>query len=233
MKPALVLGAGGLFGAWEAGLWKALYGRIEPSMVVGASVGAWNGWMIASGASPKELADAWLDPTSARVLLPARQGAGIREKACELFARYRPKVPYGLTVTVLPWMRQQLVRGDEITAHHLAATCSLPLLYPPVGIDGRHFWDGGIGGALPLWAAEAMGATCCIAANCLNTWPFRALRKVIRPRRPSPALRVHLIEPSAPLGTLRDTGVWTRENIQRWIELGERDGNRALPSFTM
>src|SRR5262245_11387631 len=121
VKPALVLGAGGLFAAWEAGVWKALHGRVELSMVVGASAGAWNGWVIASGASPMELADAWMDPASGRVLLPARRGAGIREKACELFARYRPKVPYGLTVTLLPWMRQQLVCGDEITSQHLAA----------------------------------------------------------------------------------------------------------------
>jgi NTE family protein len=227
VRLALVLGAGGLFAAWEAGVWKALHGRIDLSMVVGASAGAWNGWLIAAGASPDELAEA------GRVLLPARRGAGIHAKACEIFERYRPKVPYGLTVTSIPLLRQHLVQGNAITWRHLAATSSLPVLYPPVTIDGSWFIDGGVGGAVPLWAAEEMGATRCIAVNCLNTWPFRTLRKVIRPRRPSAALHVNLIEPSEPLGSLRDTGVWSADNVRRWIDLGERDGNRALHSITM
>ncbi len=184
MAIALVLSAGGMFAAWEAGVWKALHERFQPSMVVGASAGAWNGWMIAAGVPPSELAEAWLDPASARVLVPSFHGRELHAKALELFEQYQPRVRYGLTVTSFPSMRQELVEGREITWQHLAATCSIPLLFPPVGIGGGQYVDGGFRGALPLWAAEEMGATSCIALHCLNTLPFRLLRKVIRPRKP-------------------------------------------------
>jgi predicted acylesterase/phospholipase RssA len=230
---ALVLSAGGMFAAWEAGVWKALRARFTPSLVVGASAGAWNGWLIAAGASPAELADAWLDPAVSGILGSAKREEALRRKSCDLFERYRPRVPFGLTVTKFPLMRQHLIQGEAITALHLAATCAIPLVFPAVGIQGGRYYDGGFGGALPLWAAEQMGATRAIALHCLTTLPFRMLRTVIRPRRATAALRVQLVEPSEPLGSLREAHVWSAENIRRWIALGERDGNRAASSITM
>jgi hypothetical protein len=55
----------------------------------------------------------------------------------------------------------------------------------------------------------------------------------MRPRRPGHGLEVVRLEPEQPLGTLRDAGVWSEENVRRWIEWGERDGLRALRSITM
>ncbi|MBM3775954.1 MAG: hypothetical protein FJW37_12460 [Acidobacteria bacterium] len=57
MAAALVLSAGGMFGAYQAGAWRALEGRFRPDLVVGASVGALNGWAIAGGCAPEELVD--------------------------------------------------------------------------------------------------------------------------------------------------------------------------------
>jgi len=34
--------------AWEAGVWKALHRHLKPSLIVGASAGALNGWLIAA-----------------------------------------------------------------------------------------------------------------------------------------------------------------------------------------
>ena len=62
MKTALVLSGGGMFGAWQAGVWRALAPYLKPDLVVGASVGALNGWAIAGGASPDELIDSWMNP---------------------------------------------------------------------------------------------------------------------------------------------------------------------------
>src|SRR2546427_8151414 len=39
-KTALVLSGGGMFGAYQAGVWKALSHELSPDIVVGASVGA-------------------------------------------------------------------------------------------------------------------------------------------------------------------------------------------------
>src|SRR5271166_2456938 len=61
-KTALVLSGGGMFGAWQAGAWRALAGRIQPDLIVGASVGSLNGYAIACGATPAELNAFWMRP---------------------------------------------------------------------------------------------------------------------------------------------------------------------------
>ena len=238
MPLALVLSAGGMFGAWEVGVWKALRERCQPDLIVGSSAGAWNGWAIAGGCGVGELIAEWLDPLTARLMQPGLHASGfllpgpLHAKARELFERYQPRLPFGLTVVEVPRFRTRLVRDSAITWRHLAATCAIPLGFPPVVIEGKRYVDGGLLAALPLRAAEEMGATRAIAVNALTTLPFRALRRVLRPRRPSAALEVIRIEPSTSLGTLRDAARWSRGNIERWIAQGERDGHRALDSIT-
>jgi NTE family protein len=195
--------------------------------------------MISGGISPDELGREWLDPAGASIMQLGLHSTGIlnpkmlHEKARDLFARFQPGVPFGLTLAEVPRLRPVLVRGSQITWRHLAATCSIPMCFPPVEIEGKHYLDGGLLGALPSWAAEEMGATHAIAVNAINIWPFNAMRTVFRPRYPSAALRVFSIEPSEKLGPLRDGVVWSPDNIRRWIDQGERDGNRAATSITM
>jgi predicted acylesterase/phospholipase RssA len=229
MPTALVLSAGGMFAAWEIGVWKILRDHFIPDLIVGASAGAWNGWAIAGGATPAELTREWLDPSTAALM---RQ-APLHAKARHLAARYQPRVPFGLILVEIPRLRSHIVRGPEVGWQHLAATCSIPVVFPPVRIGRQLYVDGGFRGALPLWAAEEMGATRAIALNCLTTWHFRALRTVLPPRRPSTRLEVIHIEPSQPLGLFRDTFRWSAAKIERSIALGELDGKRALASITM
>ena len=238
MPTALVLSAGGFYAAWEAGVWKALRERVEIDLVVGASAGAWNGWAIAGGATPEELARDWLDPAAGRILEWGPHAAGILRpealyrKSRELYERYRPRIPFGLTVVEVPRLRARLARDSGITEWHLAASCSIPLCFPPVRIDGKYYVDGGLLGALPLWAAEAMGATRAIAVNALKHPLFRAAHAILDRRQPGAALETMRIEPSVPLGSIRDAVVWKRPAIERWLELGERDGMAALRTVT-
>jgi NTE family protein len=235
---ALVLSAGGMYAAWEVGVWKALRDQIAIDLVVGASAGAWNGWAIAGGATPDELERDWLDPATGRILEwgPHSTGLlrpdGLLHKSRDLFVRYRPRIPFGLTVVEVPRLRACLVRDSEITSPHLAASGSIPFFFPPVRIGGKYYVDGGLLGALPLWAAEAMGATRAIAVNSLTHPLFRAAHTVLDRRSASAALEVIRIEPSEPLGSLRDALVWSEPTIARWLTLGERDGTRALRSIT-
>ncbi|HEY2013129.1 MAG TPA: patatin-like phospholipase family protein [Bryobacteraceae bacterium] len=239
MTTALVLSAGGMFAAWEVGVWKALFGRLKPDLIVGASAGAWNGWAIAGGATPEELTREWMDPLTAKIMRRGLHRFGVLrpeilyQKSRELFSRFQPRLPFGLTVVEVPRMKPTLVRDAEITWQYLAATASIPFGFPPVEIRGARYVDGGLMGALPLWAAERMGATRAIAVNSLTMLPFRLLRKVLPPPRFSAALEVIHIEPSESLGSLRSATVWSESNIRRWIDLGERDGNRAATSITM
>ena len=251
MKTALVLSAGGMFAAWEAGVWKALSCKLQPDMIVGASAGAWNGWAIAGGCSPEELIREWLNPRTADLMRPRIpwipwQGIFDSEPldrlARELFSRFQPRVPFGMTLTEvdLGRMRPRLVRDSEMIWRHLAAACSVPFGHRPVRIGDKWCVDGGLLGALPQWAALEMGASRVVAVNALPRLPSRALRAAVRaltifaerPRAVEGVDVIH-IQPSAELGTLRAAVRWAPKNIARWIELGERDGNRAVTSITM
>jgi len=96
MTTALVLSAGGMWAAWEAGAWRALRERLQPDLIVGASAGAWNGFAIACGASSDELEREWLHPSMAHVM--TRRPHGMYEKARELCERYTPRAPFALTM---------------------------------------------------------------------------------------------------------------------------------------
>jgi NTE family protein len=236
---ALVLSAGGLWAAWEVGAWSVLRERFRPDLIVGASAGAWNGWAIAGGCTPQELARLWLDPATGEVMrlgLHATgflQGEPLRAKARELFERFQPRVPFALTTVEIPRLRCHIVRDGDITWQHLAASCAIPCAFPPVEIGGRHYVDGGMRGALPLWAAEELGATRAVALNVLNTPVFRLLHRAMRQRTAGASLEVVRIEPSRRLGSLRDAVRWNAANIQRWIAQGEQDAKRAASSITM
>jgi NTE family protein len=239
MTTALVLSAGAMYTAWEVGVWMALRERVQIDIIVGTSAGAWNGWAIAGECTPEELIEDWLNPTTGQIMQVGlhRHGflnpANLQVKARELFTRFQPVIPFALTLAEVPRLRPLIVRNSEVTWQHLAAVCSIPMAFPPVAIAGRQYVDGGLLGALPVWAAEEMGATRAIALDVLNIWPFRMMRTLIPPRRPTPALKIFRIEPSQKLGSLKDGLVWSISNINRWIEQGQLDGKRAATSITM
>jgi NTE family protein len=236
---ALVLSAGGLWAAWEVGVWSVLRERFRPDLIVGASAGAWNGWAIAGGCTPQELARLWMDPATGQVMRfgmhksGCLQGAPLRAKARELFERFQPRVPFALTTVELPSLRSCIVRDREITWQHLAASCAIPFGFPPVEIAGRCYVDGGLRAGLPLWAAEELGAKRAVALNVLNTPGFRLLHRMMRGKRAGASLKVIRIEPSNRLGSLRDAMHWDAANIERWIAQGERDAKCAASSITM
>lgn len=243
-KTALVLSAGGMFGAYQAGAFRTISECNPPDIVVGASVGALNGWAIAGGCSPEALVRRWLDPESGAALrlFPNagwRNGwfdpAPLRSQAETLYRQFRPILPFALVVIELPWLRTRLVKGPEVRPEHLQATCSIPLFLPTVEINGRRFLDGGLLDKLPIWAALEMGATDIIAIDSLppvGKWWLRAgtnIMRLFRPARRCPAdIRLTLLSPSEPLGDANAAVFWKRENVERWIALGERDAARAL-----
>jgi NTE family protein len=228
---ALVLSAGGMWVAWQVGAWRVLRDRIQPDIIVGASGGAWNGLAIAGGASPDDLVREWMDESMRDVMRvrPVR----MYEKAQELCLRYPPRTAFAFTMVEVPSMSCRIVREKDVTWQHLAASGSIPLVFPPVKIGGRRYVDGGLRGGVPLWAAEELGATRAIALNVLNTPLFSVLRTITRARSASRALEVIRIEPSERLGSLRDAVEWNPRLVARWIALGERDALRALSSVRM
>jgi len=233
-----------MFGAYQAGAFRIISERNPPDMVIGASVGALNGWAVAGGCSPEQLVQRWLDPQSASALrlFPNagwRNGwfdpAPLQSQAETLHQQFRPVLPFALVVIELPWLRTRLVNGPDVRPEHLLATCSIPLFLPTVDINGRRFVDGGLLDKLPIWAALEMGATEIIAIDSLppvGEWWLRAGMNLMRlfrsARRCPPHIRLTLLSPSQPLGDARDAVFWKRENVERWIALGERDAARII-----
>ena len=248
MKTALVLSGGGMFGAYQAGAWKALSRELAPDIVVGASVGALNGWYIAAGATADDLERHWLDPVSAEIMAyrgPRSLWSGVFDprpletRAKFLVNQYALRVDFGVVLVQLPWLRPKLVRNAEVSWRHLVATCAVPGGFPPVRIGGALYCDGGLLEATPVWAAFEMGATRVIAVNASRFIPppmVGMMIKGVRRWRRSPAHaipgagEVVMITPKDYLGRMLDGAAWRRENIERWIGMGEADALAALES---
>lgn len=244
-KTALVLSAGGLFCSYQAGVFAAISSWFKPDLVVGVSAGALNGWPIASGCSAEGLAESWLDPSFSDVLhyVPRpglRRGwldpEPLREVTEKIVARFKPRIPFGLVVVEAPSLATHLVKWPDATARHLQASCSIPLVLPPVRIGQRRFLDGGLFEKLPVWAAVEMGATRIVAVDCLPSvgpWWLHAginIARVFKPRRPQVPKSVDVTTITCPdnIGTAHDALFWKRENIERWLDLGYRDATRAF-----
>jgi predicted acylesterase/phospholipase RssA len=212
--------------------------------VVGASVGALNGWAIAAGCRHDELATRWLDKSQTNVLI-RRAKSGLRagffhreplqRLASTIFSDYGVSQHFGLVTVELPFLRSRLFTGAAVTATHLLASASIPVAMPTVSIDGRRFTDGGLLEDVPLWAAAAMGATKIIAVDAMHfdcPWWYRA---GVRPMgllapRISAAVKAAttLIRPPKPLGHYSEALEWDMGRIRRWIERGYEDARQTL-----
>jgi predicted acylesterase/phospholipase RssA len=230
VKRALVLSGGGMFGAWQAGAWRALADRFRPDLVVGASVGSLNGYAIACGATPEELAAFWRE---------SRMGslANLPETIRVMMRRGTPRVEYAVVLTDLLRLKPRVFSGSEITWRHLAASCAIPGVLRQYKIEGRWYSDGGLLNPLPVYAAVDLGATQILAFHPL--WPqtplvqplIRGFVHVFGHHPPLPSgVELLTIKTDRPLGSMNDALRWRRENIDRWLELGyEAGSNISIP----
>ncbi|MCP5113694.1 MAG: hypothetical protein GY953_22905, partial [bacterium] len=176
---ALVLSAGGMFGAWQAGVWAGIEHAFRPDIVVGASVGSLNGWLIASGAPASELLRRWREvdefgqirwrvPRS--VLGGVINPDGLERQLRGLTQEHTPRLRFGVVATRLPRLRPTLFQTG-LTWRHLAASCAVPILLPARALEDGRYWDGGLLGPVQLWAAAKMGATEAVVINALHPVP--------------------------------------------------------------
>ena len=179
MTTAFVLGGGGLLGAHEVGMLRALAkARIEPDIVVGTSIGAVNGAFIAADPhrGAERLSDLWQGESlqvifsetllgrTARLL---RSGTHLHaiEPLRKLLADKLPiedfedlKLPFHcVAASIEDATARWFESGPLVPA--VMASCAVPGLLPPVEIDGRHYFDGGLVDSIPVGRAVALGAT--------------------------------------------------------------------------
>ena len=237
-----------MFGAYQAGAYKAIAELAPPDIVVGASVGALNGWPIASGCSPEHLIEKWLDPSAGDTLkLFPNHGWGflgkpgwfdpapLRAQAECIWRDYQPRIPYGVVVVQLRGLHTRLIQYPNVVPAHLQATCSIPVFLPSVKIDGKRYLDGGLFEKIPIWAAIEMGATRIIAIDSMprvgKWWVHLGIDIAYMfksARRYPPDLDLTIVTPSETLGDTDDAVFWSRANVERWVDMGTRDATRIL-----
>lgn len=182
MTTAFVLGGGGVLGAVEVGMLRALFeADIAPDLVLGTSVGALNGAVVARDPTPTvvdRLMELWEDVGESR-------GGGYADKALPAVRR---AVTTGTHVYSARAMRRSLeaelgdVRFEDLpvrfqvcaasierAAEHwfdsgpvvdaVLASAAVPGLLPPIKVGDEHYLDGGIVNSIPLARAVTLGAT--------------------------------------------------------------------------
>lgn len=220
----LVLSGGNALGAFQAGVYEALHTNgLQPDWIVGASIGAVNGALIA-GSRPEDRNDAlrsfWrphaIEPTDvAHPWLSPGMETSRRSAAAAWTAIAGRAGSFGPVMSALmPWSDDHpsifeteqlaatldgaidfarlnggscrftatavdLETGDDVVfdtashaigPHHIRASAALPVLFPPVEIDGRWLVDGGLSANLPLdpvLSDPSTRPTLCIAVDLL------------------------------------------------------------------
>ena len=181
MTTAFVLGGGGVLGAVEVGMLRALFERgITPDLVLGTSVGALNGAMVArdpSEAVIERLLDLWRSANEAgrevygdKPLRTVRRAVatGTHIYSSKPLKQRLVEELGDVTFEELPVRFQVCAASIERAAEHwfdsgpvvdaVVASAAVPGILPPAEVDGEHYLDGGIVNSIPLGRAVQLGA---------------------------------------------------------------------------
>lgn len=173
-----MLGGGGVLGAHEVGMLRALdEAGIRPDLVLGTSVGALNGAVVAAGPAEaaKRLTQLWRSDVVrtafagswvSRLSTLARTGTHLHP-AGPLRLMLADTLPAEL-IEELPVPFQCVAASVERASAHwftggrlveaVLASCAVPGLLPAVNIGGEHFFDGGLVHSIPVGRAVQLGA---------------------------------------------------------------------------
>ncbi|MBM6403425.1 patatin-like phospholipase family protein [Phycicoccus sp. CSK15P-2] len=179
-RTAFVLGGGGVLGATQVGMARALAeAGIRPDLVVGTSIGALNGAFVAADpgvGGAARLAKVWDAVVRDRVFVenPVRQVARAARSRTHLLGNgplrhvleeYLPvdrfedlAVPFQCVAARIEDSGACWFDSGGLVAP-VVASCSVPGLFPPVEIGGAHFLDGGLVHSIPVGRAVELGAT--------------------------------------------------------------------------
>ena len=176
---AYVLGGGGHLGAYEVGMLRALRDAgVTPDLVVGTSIGAVNGALVAAdpvGHAIEALTGLWLGVSDAELFgesvlgrlgrlartrthvhsnqpLRAMLDAALPVQRIEELA-----VPFQCVAASIERASEHWFTSGPITEAVLASA-AVPGLLPAVEIGGEHFLDGGLVHSIPVGRAVELGA---------------------------------------------------------------------------
>jgi NTE family protein len=174
LRIGLALGGGGARGFAHIGVIKMLEASgIHPDVVAGTSAGSVVGALYASGMDAFQLQEQAfsLDQASVRDVSLFSGGLVKGRKLQDYVNRLvgnRPlenlDKPFAAVATELETgERTVFVRGN--TGQAVRASSSIPGVFEPIAIDGRHYVDGGVVSPVPVDAARQLGADIVIAVD--------------------------------------------------------------------
>ncbi|HEU4895093.1 MAG TPA: patatin-like phospholipase family protein [Acidimicrobiia bacterium] len=180
MTTAFVLGGGGRWGAVEVGMARALHeAGVIPDLILGTSIGAFNGAVIADYPGREgvdRLVGFWEEVTGADLFQTGFFDRAIRvatlkpaiHETDELRQLFEHAIHPDTRIEDLHTRFQCVAASIEEVADHwfdsgplvdaVLASSAVPALFPPMEIDGEHFYDGGLVDSVPLGRAVALGA---------------------------------------------------------------------------
>jgi NTE family protein len=177
---AFVLGGGGLRGAAEVGMAKALAETdVRPDMIFGTSIGAVNGAVLSAGelsAQVERLEAGWQqlartgvlrENVAGRVTNMLRHGTHLHtnDGLRQLLLEWVPQrtfeelpVPFACSAACIETSSEWWFDSGPLV-DPILASCAVPSLLPPVEVAGQHFIDGGVVNSIPISRAIERGAT--------------------------------------------------------------------------
>jgi NTE family protein len=185
---AFVLGGGGSLGAVQVGMLQALTAAgIFPDLVIGTSVGSLNGSVVASDPhnAASRLSRIWPRITR-RMVFPGGPLAQIRtlqHERTHLFPNTGVQsvintylhteatfadlaLPFGAVTTDVTTAAPHVISQGGLLPALLAST-AIPGIFPPVSVDGRSLYDGGVVANVPVTQALAMGARSLVVLDAV------------------------------------------------------------------
>jgi NTE family protein len=176
---AFVLGGGGMLGAAEVGMLRALLERaIAPDLIIGSSVGALNGAFLAADpslAAVSRMVDLWTGLSNRGVFggsvfgqLTTLAKHGTHLHSNEGLLKLLDDNLHGVRFEDLAVRFECVAASIERASAHwfstgpvtsaVLASCAVPGLLPPVEVDGEHYFDGGLVRSVPIGRAAELGA---------------------------------------------------------------------------
>lgn len=158
-KLGLALGGGGAKGFFQAGVVKRLLELgYKPEVISGTSVGSLVGALLADGKTPDMMVKAFhslalkdfLQPKLPKeYLVDSKPIRKLLESILTARTFEELQIPLRVMTTCLE-TGQGVVFDKGPLVDALIASCSIPIVFPPIVIDGKHYIDGGVVKNLPV-----------------------------------------------------------------------------------
>lgn len=175
------LGGGGAKGFAHLGAFKVFdqYG-IKPDIIAGTSAGALAGVLYADGFAPEEIADlfrghklmdfAEISLFSGGILKPSGVAKMLKKN---LRAKNFEQLQIPFVAVATNWETAEVTafrEGDDLVSA-VVASCTVPIVFQPIKINGVHYVDGGVLKNLPVSVIRE-DKECIVGINLYQLSPF-------------------------------------------------------------